>query len=252
MELIVPAPHSQGGDVGDAFPVVLPSGIVAPAPQLGQELIPAAGALHGRLDHRNQLKLPALSPHGTAVLPRPEAFDLFLLAIRLQGGQSMLLADLIADQPHPLQGPRREVELFPGVRLHGVHHQVGVEVRPVDMCGHQHFAAGEELFRQLLGDLVGLRRCDVLLGREGLDVVVEPGAAGLAVQVLCSQEALIGQIRHAVDPGEIAGAVCVHGFLLLGHVPQDAAHGAGGLLFLTDEAARRYGSPPALPLSAAG
>ena len=76
----------------------------------------------------------------------------------------MLLADLIADQPHPLQGPRREVELFPGVRLHGVHHQVGVEVRPVDMCGHQHFAAGEELFRQLLGDLVGLCWCDVLLG----------------------------------------------------------------------------------------
>ena len=144
------------------------------------------------------------------------------------------------------------MELFPGVWLHGVYHQVGVEVRPVDMCGHQHFAAGEELFRQLLGDLVGLRRCDVLLGREGLDVVVEPGAAGLAVQVLCSQEALIGQVCCTVDAGEIAGAVCVHGFLLLGHVPQDAAHGAGGLLFLTDEAARRYGSPPALPLSAAG
>lgn len=144
------------------------------------------------------------------------------------------------------------MELFPGVRLHGVYHQVGVEVRPVDMRSHQHFAVGEEPLRQLLGDLVGLRRCDALLGRKGLDVVIEPGAAGLAIQVFRGQEALIGQIRHAVDPGEIAGAVCVHGFLLLGHVPQDAAHGAGGLLFLTDEVARRYGLPPALPLSAAG
>ena len=125
-------------------------------------------------------------------------------------------------------------------------------MRPVDVGSHQHFAVGEEPLRQLLGDLVGLRRCDVLLGREGLDVVVEPGAAGLAVQVLCSQEALIGQIRRTVDAGEVAGAVCVHGFLLLGHVPQDAAHGAGGLLLLTDEVARRYGLPPALPLSAAG
>ena len=123
---------------------------------------------------------------------------------------------------------------------------------PVDVGSHQHFAAGEEPLRQLLGDLVGLRRCDALLGRKGLDVVIEPGAAGLAIQVFRGQEALAGQIRHAVDAGEIAGAVCVHGFLLLGHVPQDAAHGAGGLLFLTDEVARRYGLPPALPLSAAG
>lgn len=82
--------------------------------------------------------------------------------------------------------------------------------------------------------------------------MIEPGAAGLAVQVLGSQEALIDQIRRTVDTGEVAGAVCVHGFLLLSHVPQDAAHGTGGLLFLTDEAARRHGIPPALPLSAAG
>ena len=141
------------------------------------------------------------------------------------------------------------MELFPGVRLHGVYHQVGVEVRPVDMRSHQHFAVGEEALRQLLGDLMGLRRRDALLGREGLGVVVEPGAAGLAVQVLCSQEALIGQIRRTVDAGEIAGAVCVHGFLLLGHIPQDAAHGTGGLFLFTDEAARRHGLPPALPLS---
>ena len=164
----------------------------------------------------------------------------------------MLPADLVADQPHPLQGPGGEVELFPGVRLHGVYHQVGVEVRPVDMRSHQHFAVGEEALRQLLGDLMGLRRRNVLLGREGLGVVIEPGAAGLAIQVFRGQEALIGQVCCTVDAGEIAGAVCVHGFLLLGHVPQDAAHGAGGLLFLTDETARRYGLPPALPLSAAG
>ena len=125
-------------------------------------------------------------------------------------------------------------------------------MRPVDMSGHQHFEVGEEPLRQLLGDLVGLRRCDALLGRKGLDVVIEPGAAGLAIQVFRGQEALIGQIRHAVDPGEIAGAVCVHGFLLLGHIPQDAAHGTGSLLLLTDETACRHRSPPALPLSAAG
>lgn len=164
----------------------------------------------------------------------------------------MLPADLVADQPHPLQGPGGEVELFPGVRLHGVHHQVGVEMRPVDVGSHQHFAVGEEPLRQLLGDLVGLRRCDALLGRKGLDVVIEPGAAGLAIQVFRGQEALIGQVCCTVDAGEIAGAVCVHGFLLLGHIPQDAAHGTGSLLLFTDEAARRHGLPPALPLSAAG
>lgn len=56
------------------------------------------------------------------------------------------------------------MDLFPSVRLHGVHHQVGVEMGPVDVGSHQHFAAGEEPLRQLLGDLMGLCRCDVLLG----------------------------------------------------------------------------------------
>ncbi len=125
-------------------------------------------------------------------------------------------------------------------------------MRPVDVGSHQHFAVGEEPLRQLLGDLVGLRRCDALLGRKGLDVVIEPGAAGLAIQVFRGQEALIGQVCCTVDAGEIAGAVCVHGFLLLGHIPQDAAHGTGSLLLLTDETACRHGSPPALPLSVAG
>lgn len=93
----------------------------------------------------------------------------------------MLPADLIAEKPHPLQGPGREVELFPGVRLHGVHHQVGVEVGPVNVRSHQYFTAGEEPLRQILGDLMGFSWSDSLLGREGLGVVIEPGAAGLAI-----------------------------------------------------------------------
>lgn len=164
MELIVPAPHSRWGDVGDALSAFLPPGIVASAPQFVQELLPAADSLHGRLDHRDQLKLPALSPHSAAVFSRPESLDLFLLAVRLQGGQPMFSADLVADQPHPLQGPGREVELFPGVRFHGIHHQMGVEVRPVDVRGHQHFTAGEEPLRQFLGDLMGFIWSDALLG----------------------------------------------------------------------------------------
>ena len=170
----------------------------------------------------------------------PEAFDLFLLAIRLQGGQSMLLADLIADQPHPLQGPRREVELFPGVRLHGVHHQVGVEVRPVDMCGHQHFAAGEELFRQLLGDLVGLRRCDVLLGREGLDVVVEPHGTFLVVHIPCGMELPVGQLGRAVLPADQLAAVFIQCFLILRHILRYATEGTGRLFLVFDEGDRGH------------
>ena len=248
MELVVPAPHSRRGDVGDAFPAFLPPGIVAPAPQLVQELLPVAGALHDRLDHRDQLKLPALSPHGTAVLPRPESLDLFLLAVRLQGGQPMLPADLVADQPHPLQGPGGEVELFPGVRLHGVHHQVGVEMRPVDVGSHQHFAAGEEPLRQLQGDLVGLRKADLLLGREGLDVLVEEGSVGLSVEVLGRQETFLCQLRRAVDTGEIAAAGFIHRLFLLRHVADHPPHGARRLFPLFDVATGRQGRSPNLSL----
>lgn len=100
----------------------------------------------------------------------------------------MPLADLVADLPHLPQRFWREPQLLPGIRV-GVDHEVGVEVICIDVRCHQDFAAGEELFRQLQRDLVGLVRGDVLLGREGLNVLVEKGPVRFPVQILVTIKA---------------------------------------------------------------
>ncbi len=114
---------------------------------------------------------------------------------------------MVAELPHLLQGFGREVELLSRVRVDGVDHKVGMGMFRIHMGGHQHLTAGEELLRQLQGDLVGFRRSHILLGREGLDVVVEEGAAGLAVEMLGGHKALLGQRGETVDAGEIPPAV---------------------------------------------
>lgn len=100
----------------------------------------------------------------------------------------MLQAELVAGRPHLLQRPGRKVEFLPRVRMDGVDHEVGVGVFRIHMGGHQHLTAGEEPLRQLQSDLVGLRKADRLLGREGLGVVVEERAAGFAVQILVAMK----------------------------------------------------------------
>ena len=122
----------------------------------------------------------------------------------------------------------------------------------IHVGGHQHLTAGEEPLRQLQGDLVGLCRSHVFLRREGLDIVVEKRAAGLAVQILGGHEALLSHLCPAVDAGEILPPIWIHRLFLLGDVAEHPAHGPGGLLMFPDEAARCHRRSPRLSLSAAG
>ena len=127
----------------------------------------------------------------------------------------MLLAELVADLPHLLQGIGGEVQFLSGVRVDGVDDQVGVQVFRVHVRGHQHLAAWEEPLRQLLGDLVRFRRRDFLFGREGLDVLVEEDPIGLSIEILGSHETFLCQLRRAVDTGEMAAAGFIHRLFLL-------------------------------------
>lgn len=164
----------------------------------------------------------------------------------------MLQAELVADRPHLLQRLGREVELLAGVRVDGVHHEVRVGVSRIHVGGHQHLTAGEEPLRQFQGDLVGFRRSHIFLRREGLDIVVEESAAGLAIQILSGHEALLCHLRATVDTGEILPPIQIHRLFLLRDVAEYPAHGAGGLLTLLDEAARRHRRSPHLSPSAGG
>ena len=180
-----------------------------------KEFLPRPGALHDFLDCDDQLELPAISSVSRPIFPSPQALGAPVLLVWLQGGEAVLHADLVTDLPHLLQGVGGEVQLLSGVRVDGVDDQVGVQVFRVHVRGHQHLAAWEEPLRQFLSDFVRFRRRDFLLGREGLDVLVEEGSVGLSVEVLGRQETFLCQLRRAVDTGEMAAAGFIHRLFLL-------------------------------------
>ena len=248
MQFVVSALLSRGRGVGDALSPLLPAHLIAPLVHFTQELLPRPGAFHGFLDGDDQLELPAVSPVSCPVFSSPQALGAPVLLVWLQGSEAMFHADLVADLPHLLQGIGGEVQLLSGVRVDRVDDQVGVQVFRVDVCGHQNLAAWEEPLRQLLGDLVRFRRRDFLLGREGLDVLVEEGSVGLSVEVLGRHETLLCQLRRAVDTGEVAAAGFIHRLFLLGHIADHPPHGARRLFPLFDVATGRQGRSPNLSL----
>ena len=248
MQFVISAFLSRGRGVGDALSPLLPPHLIALLVHFAKELLPRPGALHDVLDCDDQLELPAVSSVSRPVFPSPQALGAPVLLVWLQGGEAVLHADLVADLPHLLQGVGDEVQLFPGVRVDGVDDQVGVQVLRINVCGHQHLTAWEEPLCQFLSDLVRFRRRDFLFGREGLDVLVEEGSAGLPVKVLGCQEAFLRQLRRAVDTGEIAAAGFIHRLFFLGHIADHTPHGARRLLPFFDVATGRQRRSPVLSL----
>ena len=164
MQFVVSALFSRGRGVGDALSPLLPAYLIALLVHFTQELLPRPGVLHGFLDCDDQLELPAVSSVGRPVFSGPQTLCAPILLVWLQGSEAVFHADLVTDLPHLLQGIWCEVQLLSGVQVDRVDDQVRVQVLRVDVCGHQNLAAWEEALRQLPGDLVRLRRRDVLFG----------------------------------------------------------------------------------------
>ena len=248
MQFVVSALLSRGRGVSDALSSLLPAHLIALLVHFAKEFLPRPGALHDFLDCDDQLELPAVASVGRPIFPSPQALGAPVLLVWLQGGEAVLHADLVTDLPHLLQSVGGEVQLFSGVRVDRVDDQVGVQVLRVDVCGHQNLASREEPLRQLLGDLVCFHRRDFLFGREGLDVLVEEGSAGLSVEVLGYQETFLRQLRRAVDTGEVAAAGFIHRLSLLRHIADHPPHGARRLRPLFDVATGRQRRSPVLSL----
>lgn len=101
-----------------------------------------------------------------------------------------------------------------------------MEVARVTMSGHQHFKAEPSLLGKLQADSVNLLGCDLLLRREGLDVLVKVHAGGLVIGVLGGEKLLEGIVSQAVNPSDkpLPGGRVLHLFRLAA-VVHDAPHG---------------------------
>lgn len=120
-----------------------------------------------------------------------------------------------------------KVELPAALEADGVDNEVGVDVRPVRVGGHEDLVA-LPLLCQLQGDPMGQLRRDGLLRMEGLDEVIVHPAAVFSVLQLGADELGAAGRRLAVHAGHQM-AVLIGSLFLLHHVPEHRAHAAAGL-----------------------
>lgn len=110
-----------------------------------------------------------------------------------------------------------------------------MKVVRVAVSGHQHFEAGPSLLGKLQADGVNLLGSDLLLRREGLDVLVKVHTGDLVIGVFGGEKLLEGIVSQAVDPGNkpLLGGRVLHLFGLAA-VVHNAPHGTQGLLLFRD------------------
>ena len=112
-------------------------------------------------------------------------------------------ADIITDHPQELQGIGVLPQLVTIHKADGVDNEVGVDVVGVAVGGHLHLMSGPGTGGELSGDGMGLLMGDILLGREGLDVLIEVDAIQLAVGIFGSQELCDGIHSVTADSADI-------------------------------------------------
>ena len=126
MEPVVPALHAARCGVGDVLPSICPAHLIPLALHQGEELLLGGCIPHTLVDGVHQLKLPALTLGGGAVLPTAHPLPLDLLFRRRQDIQTMGGTDLIVDGSVGLQVGGTLVEFFSILETDAVDNEVTV------------------------------------------------------------------------------------------------------------------------------
>ena len=152
-----------------------------------------------------------------------------------QNGEFVFHADLVADLPELPQSGRGLAELHPGFKADGVDHEVGMDMLGIAVGGHLHLISRPGFGGKLQTDGVGLFIGDVLVGRKGLNVLVEIDAVQLVVGGLGGEEFREGIGAVAVQSGHIAdSSFWIGGLVLPLAVAHHRLHGADVLFRFLD------------------
>ena len=128
----------------------------------------------------------------------------------------MLPAQFIADGTELLQSVGILPQLSAIHKADGVDNKMGVDVFGIAVGGYLYLMPGPGFHGELSGNVVSLLIGDVLLGREGLDILIEVDAVQLAVSIFGGKELHDGihsVTANAADiplPGEL-----IYGFAFL-------------------------------------
>ena len=239
----IPALHSIGTGEGDVLPFIRPLDFITPALHLPDEFLFVTADLHGLGHIVHQPELPTLALCGDPVLPAAHPLAAFF--IRRQDGQAMLPAQFVTDGTELLQSVGILPQLSAIHETDGVDHEMGVDVFGIAVGGHLHFMSGPGFHGELSGNVVSLLIGDILLGREGLDILIEVDAVQFAVGILGSEELRDGVQSVTANAADIAMAgELIHGFAFLQAVPHDTDHGTGVLPGFLDVSYGCHWPPP--------
>lgn len=157
----------------------------------------------------------------------------------------MAHTDFITDLPELPQGVGGLVELQPRFKADGVDHEMGVDMFGVTMGGNLHLMPRPRPGGELQTDGVRLLVSDLLLGRKGLDVLVEIDAVQLVVGGLGGEKFRESVGTVTVQTGHIPPSIFgVRGLVLSLAVAHHRFHGADVLLRFLDVGYGRQGFPP--------
>lgn len=142
----------------------------------------------------------------------------------------MLPAQLIADGTELFQGAGILPQLSAIYKTDRVDHKMGVDVFGIAVGGHLHLMSGPGFHGELSGNVVRLFIGDILLGGEGLDILIEIDAFQLAVSIFGGEELRDGIQSITTDAADIPlSSDLIHSLAFLQAVPHDTDHGTGML-----------------------
>ena len=147
----------------------------------------------------------------------------------------MIHTNLVTDLPELPQGGGSLAQLHPSFKADGVDHEVGMDMLGIAVGGHLHLMPRPCLGGKLQADGVCLLVADVLVGRKGLNVLVEIDAVQLVVGGLGGEKFREGIGTVAVQSGYVSNpGFWVGGLVLPLAVSHHCLHGADVLLGFFD------------------
>ena len=128
---------------------------------------------------------------------------------------------------------------LPRLVTHRIDDKMGMDVLGIGVGSNEYLAVRPSLPSKILGQLVRLFPSDRFPGMEGLDVVVEPDRAILAVHMSSGHKLLNRQLGRTVLATD-QPAILLPGFLRLRHISCHAMQRPSGLLLILDKCNRGH------------
>ena len=236
---VIPALHSLWCGVGDILRAVRPAHFVALAFHQSNELFLGRGIPHALIDGVHQSELPAFTLGGRTVFPAAHALGLFRLLL-LQNRKTVFHTKLVRECAQVFQSAWSLPKHFPGFIAYRIDNEMRMDVFGVRVRGDKHLTVRPRLLGKLPRHLVCQRSGDLLIRREGLDIVIEPNRTVFPMHLPGGNELLSSQLWRTVLSADQLPAVLLLGFLFLRHIACHSMKRSSGLTLVSNECNRSH------------